>query len=248
MPSQPDGAQCLAPKFRAERLKGPRRVRAEFRGDAEFAEQLLRFHVARDHQRIAAIAAAHFLQGGVHLTGLCSIRDAELVLDGRDSQGADHHGGERIGELAFEHRAFAGHHAVALAYFAMQKRREHIGEVNLARVAKIAAREVEILRHHAEPNVFRAEDSSNLPQNFLNAQIGARVAHAVVACAEQTQLLARLPRLAGSKHPAELIEFDEAAHPAFENQIHHGREPRVAVGDCAAARLRSVLVEDGKLR
>ena len=49
-------------------------------GTPKLAEHCLRFHVARDHQRIVAVAAAHFLQQRIHRAGFGAIRDAQFVL------------------------------------------------------------------------------------------------------------------------------------------------------------------------
>ena len=49
-----------------------------------------------------------------------AISDRELVLRGRDAQRANHHRGQGIGELALEHRAFAGHHAMMFWNFVLR--------------------------------------------------------------------------------------------------------------------------------
>ena len=72
-PSQPASRRALRPYSGAERLEGPGGVRAEFGGDAQLAEHFLRFDVARDHQRIAAVALAHFLQQRIHRARLCPV-------------------------------------------------------------------------------------------------------------------------------------------------------------------------------
>ena len=174
-------AQRLAAIFRAERLKSPCRIRAQFRWDAQLAEHLLRFDVARNHQGIAAVALAHFLQQRVHLAGFGAECDTQLVLGGSNPERADHHGGKRVGELALEHRAFARHHAVVLAHLGMQERRKYVRQMNLFRVAKVTTRQIEILSHHAQLEILRAQNSPHLPQHFLHAHIGAGIARSVVA-------------------------------------------------------------------
>ena len=129
--------------------------------------------------------------------GFGAVGDAQFVLRGRDAERADHHGGERVGEFAFEHRAFARDHAVVLAALReCKKRRKDVRQMHLPRVAEISAREIEILRHHAEREIFVAQNAPHLPQHFLHAHIRAGVARAVVAGEEQLQLRRRAARLA----------------------------------------------------
>ncbi len=157
------------------------------------------------------------------MPGLGAERNAQFILRGCDAERADHHRGERIGELALEHRAFARHHAVVLAHLGMQKRRKHVGQMNLLRVAEVAARQIEILRHHAQREILRAQNAAHLPEHFLHAHVGAGVARSVVAGEQQLQLRSRFPWLARAKHPFEFVQFDQTADPGFEDEIHHGR-------------------------
>src|ERR1700746_2309413 len=75
-------AQSLPAIFRAERLKSPSRIRAQLSWYTELAEHILRFDIARNHQRIAAVTFAHLLQERIHLSGLGAKCDAQLVLRG----------------------------------------------------------------------------------------------------------------------------------------------------------------------
>ncbi|MFN9956544.1 MAG: hypothetical protein ACK55I_25880, partial [bacterium] len=96
------GEQLLAePGGRiAERPGG---VRAEPAGDAEAVEDLLRLDVAGDDERALHVARHHRLQALVHRPGLAAVAHRELVLGEREAQRADHHRGQRAGELALEH-------------------------------------------------------------------------------------------------------------------------------------------------
>ena len=138
-PSHPASRQRLAAVFRRVRLERPRRIRAQFARHAQCAQHRLRFLVARDDQRLAAIARAHLREHRVHVAGFGAIADGKFVFRRGDSQRADHHRGQRVREFALEHRAFAGDHAVVLAHFAIQKRRKNVRQVDLLRVAEIAA-------------------------------------------------------------------------------------------------------------
>ena len=105
----------------------------------------------------------------------------------------------------------------------MQERRKDVGEVYLPCVAKISAREIEILRHHAEREIFRAEDSPHLAHHFFHADVGTGVARAVVSGEKQLERRTGFPGLARAEHPFELVQFDQAADPGFEQQVGHGR-------------------------
>ena len=83
----------------------------------------------------------------------------------------------------------------------------------------------EILRHHAEGDVFRAQNMADLAQHFRNAHIGAHIARAVVSGKEQLQFFAGLPGFALAHHPAQLGGLDAAADPRFKHQIHHAADP-----------------------
>ena len=145
----------------------------------------MRLDVAGDHQRIAAISPAHLLQQRIHFARFGAKCDAKLVLGCGDTQGPDHHCGQRVGEFTFEHGAFARHHAVIFSHLRMQKRREDVGEMHLVRITKITACKIEILRHHAKSDVFRAQDAPHLPQDFFHAHIGTRVTRTIVGCKQQ---------------------------------------------------------------
>ena len=164
-------AQRLATVFGAVRLKGPGGVCPQFGGHAQFAEQPLGLFIARDHQRLAAVAPHHLGEQRIHLTGLSTVADGKFVLGRRDAQRSDHHRRQGVGELAFEHRAFARHHAVVLAHFAIEERRKNVGQMNLCGIAEIAAGEREVLRHHTQGEVCGAENAPDLPQHLLDAHV-----------------------------------------------------------------------------
>ncbi len=62
-------AQRLARVLRRMRFESPSRVRAQLSGNSEFAQQILRFHVARDDQRIVDITRAHVFDQRIHVPG-----------------------------------------------------------------------------------------------------------------------------------------------------------------------------------
>src|ERR1700736_5672960 len=98
--------------------------------------------------------------------------------------------------------------------------------MDLLRVAEIATRQIEILRHDAEGDVFRTQDLPHLSQHFLDADIGTRIARPVIAGEQQLEPFSGLPGIARTEHPFEFIKLNEATHPGLENKIHHGRKSR----------------------
>ena len=218
-------AQRFLPIFRAQRLKRPRRVRAQLRRHAQFAQNLPRFLIARDHQRIPAIAPAHLRDQRIHVSGLGAVADRQLVLRRRYSQRPDHHRRQRICELRLKHRTFTRHHTVMLGHFIRQEGRENIRQPHLRRAFEISTRTVEIKRHHAEVDVLRPQNPADLPQHLLHSHIRSRVARPVVTRKQQLQFLARLPRLALAHHPLNFLALDNARYPRFQNEVHHAAEP-----------------------
>src|SRR4029077_13058603 len=142
---------------------------------------------------------------------------------GSQAERADHHRGQGVCEFAFEHRAFTSDDAMIVAPFAEQERWKNIGQVDLARAREIAAAAIEVLSHHAEVAVAGAEDVAHLPQHFLDTNVGAGVARAVVSSEEQPQLFPGLPAAAESKHPADAPNFNQRADPRHEEKIAHAR-------------------------
>src|SRR5260370_23099970 len=150
-----------------------------------------------------SVESEYAIDERIHVAGLAYISNRELVLRRSDSERANHHGGEGVGEFALEHRAFAGDHTMIGADFAEEERRKHIGKMDLARALKITAGEIEILGHDAEIHVFRAKNMPNLAERFLDAQVGPCIAVTVVAREDEPQLLVRGPALADAEHPAQ---------------------------------------------
>ena len=101
--------------------------------------------------------------------------------------------------------------------------------MHLPRALEVAVGELEILRHHAEGGVFRAQNVTGLPQHFRNPYVGAHVARAVISGKQQLQFFAGLPGFAFAHHPTQLGGFDAAADPGFEDQIHHAADPPALV-------------------
>src|SRR5260370_20383213 len=71
-------------------------------------------------------APEHPLNKATHTSSLTAVAKRKLVLCRCEPQGANHHRRERVGELAFEHRAFACDDPVVLPHLAMEKRRGKI--------------------------------------------------------------------------------------------------------------------------
>src|ERR1700722_2906523 len=107
--------------------------------------------------------------------------------------------------------------------------------MNLPGVTKIATCQIEILRHHAEREIFVTENSAHLPDHFFHAHVRACVSRAVVPREKQLEPVSGAPGLPPPKHPFELVELDEPADPAFQQKIGHGLESRPAPA-CRAAR------------
>ena len=127
------------------------------------------------------VASAHVFDECIHVTRFGAITDGQFVFRRREPERANHHGSERVGEFALEHRAFAGHNTVIFASLAVEERRKDIGEKNLLCTFEIPFGAVEILRHHAEVDVFRAENVTDLTQHFVDAHVRACIARTVVA-------------------------------------------------------------------
>ena len=123
-----------------------------------------------------------------------------------------------FGELALEHRAFARDHAVLPAHFAKQEWRINIRQEHLACVAEIAAAPIQILRHHAEREIFFAQHAPHLPQHLLDPNVGTRVARAVIARKEQLQFFSRLPGTPRAKLPERAGKLDQRARPCLQEQ------------------------------
>ena len=167
---------------------------------------------------------------------LSSITHGKLVLRGSQPQRPDHHRRQGIGELAFEHRAFARDDAVILPHFTKQKRRINIGQMNLPRALKIPFAVCEILCHYAEIGILRSQDVPNLPQHFLHAHVTARIPRAVVSCKEQLQFLAGGPRFAETQHPSEAPHLDQRADPCDQEKVGHAlARPTAALSALALA-------------
>ena len=96
------------------------------------------------------------------MSSLGAVANRELVLCRRNSQRPDHHRGQRIGELALEHRAFASDHTMMLGDFVKKKWRKDVGQTHLRRTLEISGSELEVLRHYAEGHVLLAENLANL--------------------------------------------------------------------------------------
>ncbi len=184
-----------------------------------------RLRVAGDDERLRAVATRHVAHGGIHLAGLGSVAHRELVLHRCQTQRADHHGRQRVGELALEHRAFAGHDAVVLWNLVVQERREHWRQHHLARVAEVAFAQLEVLAHDRELDAFFAQDVPHLAQHLLDAYVRAGVARAVVTGEQELQARSRRPRLTPAQHPTHLGQLDQPTDPRDECFVHHGCAP-----------------------
>src|SRR5260370_13661849 len=124
-------------------------------------------------------APEHPLNKATHTSSITAVAKRKLVLCRCEAKGANHHRRERVGELAFEHRAFAGDDPVVLPHLAIEKRRVNVWEIKLLRAFEIALRAAEVLRHHAEIDMIRAENAPDLPQHLLHAHVAAGVACSV---------------------------------------------------------------------
>src|SRR6476660_1715672 len=100
-----------------------------------------------------------------------------------------------------------------LASFAIEEGRENVGEKNLAGALEVAFGAVEAVRHHAEIHVFSAEQVADLAQHFVDANIGAGVARAVIAGEEESEFFTGRPLFAASQHPLQAGELDENTDP-----------------------------------
>jgi hypothetical protein len=109
--------------------------------------------------------------------------------------------------------------------FSGEERRENVRQVYLARILEIAARPIEILRHHAEVDAISAQYVTQLTQHFGNAHVRAGVTRAVVSRKQKLQLFAGFPTLAFAKHPAGFRSLDDAGDPRLQNEIHHAADP-----------------------
>ncbi len=164
------------------------------------------------------------------MPGFGAIAHGQFILRRGDAERSDHHRGQRIGELTFEHRSFARHHSVMFRHFIRQKGRKNIRQVNLLCALEVSARELEVLAHHAEFHPVRAQNVPDLPQHLFHPHIRPHVSRAVVAGKQKFQLLTGLPALACAQHPSRLRPLDRAADPSFQNKVHHAGVPRAGAG------------------
>src|SRR5882724_2418471 len=169
------------------------------------------------------VASTHRLYKAVHVACFSPVRERELILCRGESQGTNHHGGQGVCKLAFEHRAFTSNDAMILSHLVIKERWESIRKVNLPRTFKISAGAVEIEGHHAEVCLVPSQDVTYLPQHFLDTHIAAGIARAVVASEEQLQLFSWGPTLTEAEHPAEAPDFNQRADPGNEKEVRHAR-------------------------
>src|SRR5579871_1223021 len=223
----PQNALAVLRRLRFERPSG---IGTQFGRHSKLTKNCARFFVPRDHQRILAVAAAHLGNQRIHVAGFRAVANGQLVFHGGDPERANHHRCQGIGKLALEHRTFAGHHAVMLWHFVRQEWREDIRQMYLLRAFEVPFGKVKILAHHAEVNALRAQDVTDLPQHLVDANIGAHISGAVVSGKQQLELLSRLPGLISAQHPSGFGALDVAAHPGFENEVHHAAVPPLAAG------------------
>src|SRR5581483_8186556 len=156
---------------------------------------------------------------------LGAIADRKFILDCRDPQRSNHHRRQGIGKLTLEHGAFASHYTVMLGNFIEQERRKDVWKMDLGRALEISFRALEILAHDAEINSFSAQNVPDLTQHLLDSHIRSHVSRAVVSGKQQFQFFSRLPRFVSAHHPADFRSLDVAAHPGFEDEIHHAALP-----------------------
>src|ERR1039458_9349993 len=88
-------------------LERPGSVRTDLSRYAQLPQYGPRLFIAGDDQRILAVAAAHLGEQRVHMASFCAIPHGKLIFHGGDTERADHHRGEGVGELTLEHGAFA---------------------------------------------------------------------------------------------------------------------------------------------
>ena len=219
------GFQLLFPVFRSMGFKGPGRIGPQLSRYPQTAQDALRFLVAGDDQRIGTETPAHALQKAVHVAGFRSISHRKPVMGGGDSQAADHHGAEGVGELALEHRALASQNPVVAADLAKEEGWKDIRKLDLAHRIEIAAGPLQVVREDTQFQVGVAQHVANLTDHLLDADIGPGIAVSVVPGKEQAQRRSRLPGLSRSQHPSQLGELDQATDPQLQSQIHHGAAP-----------------------
>ncbi len=102
--------------------------------------------------------------------------------------------------------------------------------MHLPGALEISLREFEVLTHHAELDPLRAQDVPDLAKHFVDANVGAHVAGAVISRKEQLQFFAWPPGLASAQHPSGFRALDVAADPRFQHEVHHAAVPPRAAG------------------
>src|SRR5580692_1038917 len=108
-------------------------------------------------------------------------------------------------------------------HLAKQKWRKHIRQMHLPRAVKISLGQLEILRHHAEVGILRAQHMPDLPDHFVHTHIASGIPRTVVTGKQQFQFFARSPTLPQPKDPAESSDFNQRADPRHQQEVRHAR-------------------------
>ena len=111
-----------------------------------------------------------------------------------------------------------------LPNFGMQERRENVREMNLARIAEIAAREIEILRHHAECEIFRRPECAAPAAGFPRREHRSRCC--ACRCSRRRAASALSPGFHGWPAPSIHSNLFSSIRPltqASSTQVHHRR-------------------------
>src|ERR1051326_5654840 len=117
-----------------------------------------------------------------------------------------------------------------LRHFVEEEWRKDIGQVNLPGAFEIARGEIECLAHDTEVDALRAQNVADLSEHLVDAHVGTHVPRAVVAGKQQLEFFPGLPGLVPAQHPSRLGALDVAAHPRFQNEVHHAAVPPRAAG------------------
>src|SRR5713226_2104128 len=156
---------------------------------------------------------AHALNERIHVAGLPAIAEREFVLSRSDAQRTNRHRRQRIGEFAFEHRAFTGDDAVILPYLAIEEGRVNVGEMHLARAFEITAGAVEVLCHDAEIDVLGSENIPRLAERLLYANVGTSISRAVVGNKKKFEFLPWCTAGSKAENRTDLADCNEGTHP-----------------------------------
>src|SRR5947209_3345296 len=104
-----------------------------------------------------------------------------------------------------------------LRNLARQKRRKNIRKMDLLSTFEVASRQFEVLAHHTELDILRAENLTELAHRFLGTHVRTGIARSVVSRQQQLEFFAGLPAFAFAEDPCGFGMLNVGADPSLKN-------------------------------